>query len=77
MLAGRYDNATARAGFNVDMWIDAALADELKLGQALEQSCLNFRALANEHQAFGVLQAGSQRVSVLDMIVPDNNIVSF
>src|SRR5215469_13680002 len=55
VLARRYDNATARAGGNIDMRIDAALADEFKARQPFKQISLDFGALANEHQAFGVL----------------------
>ena len=37
------------------MRIDAALADEFKARQPFKQIRLDFGALANEHQAFGVL----------------------
>jgi len=76
MLARRHDNAAARAGFDIDMRIDAALADEPEPGQPLKQICLDFCALANEHQAFRVLQARRQRVGVLHVIVPNDNLVS-
>ena len=58
------------------MRIDAALADQLQAWQTFEQISLNFGALPNEHQAFGVLQAGCQRVGVLHMIVPNDDGVS-
>ena len=77
VLARRYDNAAARAGGNIDMRIDTALADEFKARQPFKQISLDFGALANEHQAFDVLQARRQRVSVLHMIVPDDNLVPF
>ena len=37
VLVRRHDDAEPRAGLDVDVRIDAALADELELGQALEQ----------------------------------------
>src|SRR5262249_58491553 len=52
VLARRHDDAEPRARRDIDVRIDAALADELELGKTLEQVGLNFRALADEHQAF-------------------------
>ena len=70
-----YD-AEPRAGIDVDMRIDAALADELELGQALEQGRADLRALAEQHQRFGVAQSPGQRVGVLHVIVPDRDVVA-
>jgi len=56
--------------------IDAALADEFEPGQAIEQGGLDCRAFANEHQAFGIFQARCEGVGVLDMVVPDRNLVT-
>src|SRR5262249_15645299 len=75
MLARRHDDTAARTGGYVDVGIDAALADELELGQAFEQVGLNSRALADEHQAFGVLEPRRQRIGLLDVVVPDRNLV--
>src|SRR5215813_14100240 len=58
------------------MRIDAALADELEPGEAFEQRGLNFRAFADEHQAFDVFQARRERVGVLHVVVPDRNLVA-
>ena len=76
MLARRHDDAVLRAGVDVDVRIDAALADELELGQAFEQRCADLRALADQDQHLGVLQAFGQRVEVLDMVVPDRDVVA-
>jgi DNA-binding NtrC family response regulator len=76
VLARRHDDAEARTGLGVDVRIDAALAYELEPGQALEQGGLNCRALADEHEAFGVLQARSEHVGVLHVVVPDRNLVT-
>src|SRR5262245_37115116 len=75
MLARGDDDAAARTGLDVDVRIDAALADELELGQAFEQVGLNSRALADEHQAFGVLEPRRQRIGLLHVVVPDRNLV--
>jgi hypothetical protein len=76
VLARRHDDAAARTGLDVDVRIDAALADEFELGQAFEQVGLNSRALTDEHQAFGVLEPRRQRVGVLHVVVPDHNLVT-
>ena len=55
MLVRRQDDAESRAGIDVDVRIDAALADELEPGQALEQGCADLGALADQHQRLGVL----------------------
>ena len=55
-----------RAGLDVDVRIDAALADEPEIGQALEQRRADLGALADQHQHLGVAQALGERVDVLD-----------
>src|SRR4051812_30406135 len=62
MLARRYDNAEAGAGGDIDMWVDAALADQLQFRQPLEQPRLYFRALANEHEYFNILEALGEHI---------------
>ena len=76
MLARRHDDAEPRAGVDVDVRIDAALADQLELGQPLEQRRANLRPLADQHQRFGIAQPFGQRVDVLDVIVPDRDVMS-
>ena len=56
--------------------IDAALADQLQFRQPLQQRGANLRALADQHQRFGVAQALGQHVDVLDAIVPDLDVVA-
>src|SRR5262245_22676438 len=75
MLARGDDDAAARTGLNVDVRIDAALADELEAGQAFEQVGLNPRALADEHQTFGILEPRRERVGILHVVVKDRNLV--
>ena len=65
-----------RAGVDVDVRIDAALADEPQLRQALEQRRADLGALADQHQRLGVPQPLGQRVDVLDVIVPDRDVVA-
>src|SRR6187399_2248255 len=59
------------------MRIDAALADELEPGQALEQATSDFRALTDEHHAFSILQARRERIRVLHVVVPDRDLMPF
>src|SRR6185437_15224402 len=60
---------------DIDMRIDAALADEAEIGQALEQGRADLRPLADQHQRLGIAQAPRQRFNVLDVIVPDGDVV--
>ena len=76
MLARRDDDAEPRAGLDIDMRIDAALADELQLGQPLKQRRADLRPLAEQHQDFGILQALGQSIRVLHMIGPHRDIVA-
>ncbi len=76
VLARGDDDAEARAGVDIDVRIDAALADQLELGQALEQRRADLGPLADQHQRFGIAQPFRQRVNVLHMVVPDGNVLS-
>ena len=71
MLVGRYDHAPARARVDVDVRVDAPLADELQFVQALEERRPDLGPLADEDQRLGVLQTGGQRVDLLNVVVPD------
>ena len=57
------------------MRIDAALADEPELWQSTEEWGADLGALANEHECLGLVQSLGERVDVLDVIVPDLDIV--
>src|SRR5262249_15714554 len=74
--ARRHGDAEARTGRDVDVRIDAALADELEAGQAFEQFGLNPRAFADEHQTFGILEPRRKRIGILHVVVKDRNLVS-
>ena len=76
MLIGRYDDPATRARVDVDMRVDAALADEPQRVEALEQRLTDLRALANQHERLRVLEARGERVDVLRVIVPDRDLVS-
>ncbi len=76
MLARRDDDAERGAGVDVDVRIDAALTDELEACEPLEQRCSNGGALADEHQRLRIAQALCERVQLLDVIVPDGDLVA-
>jgi hypothetical protein len=65
-----------RVQASTSMRIDAALANEPQLGQPFKERRANLRALAKQHQDFGVLQTFGERVDVLHMIVPDRDVVT-
>jgi hypothetical protein len=76
MLARGHDDAQARARLDVDMRIDAALADQFEPGEPFEQGSINFRALADKHKALSRLQTRRERVGILHVIVPDCDLMA-
>src|SRR5712692_7106216 len=76
MQARGDDHAVPGAGVDVDVRVDAALADQPEPGQSLDQRRADLRALADQHQDLGVGEALRQRRDVLDVIVPDRDVVS-
>ena len=58
------------------MRVHAALADELQFVQAIEKSGLNPGALADEHQGFCIFEPGRQSVDILNVVVPDCDVVT-
>jgi hypothetical protein len=73
--ARRDDHPELRAGVDIYVWVDAALADEPELRQSAEERRADLGALANEHEHFRVAQSLGERVDVLDVIVPDIDVV--
>jgi hypothetical protein len=73
--ARRDDHTQLRAGVDIDVRVDAALADEPELGQSTQERRADLGALANEHERFGLAQSLGERVGVLDVIVPDLDVV--
>ena len=76
MQTRRHHDAEPGAGVDVDMRIDAALADEPELGQSLQQRRADFGALANQHQRLGVGEPRRQGVVVLHMVGPDGDVMA-
>ena len=76
MLVGGDDHAEPRAGIDVDVRIDAALADQPQARQPLEQRRADLRPLADQHQRLGLAQPLGQHIDVLDVVVPDRDLVA-
>ena len=57
------------------MGIDAALADQFEIRQALQQRGADLRSLADQHQRFGIAQPFRQHIDVLDVIVPNLDVM--
>src|SRR5439155_19169426 len=72
---GAHGDAEPRAGVDIDVRIDAALADELQLRQPLEERRADLGALADQHQRLHILQPRGERVGVLQVVVPDLHVV--
>ena len=61
---------------DVDMRIDAALADEFEPGEPFEQRFANFRPFADQDQGFRILEPVRQYIEVLDVVVSDFDLVA-
>jgi hypothetical protein len=57
------------------MRIHAPLADQPQPGQAVQQRCLDLRAFPDQHECFSVLQPLREHSIVLDVIVPDRDVM--
>src|SRR5438876_9211258 len=57
------------------MGIDAALADQSQLWQSVEQWRADLRALADQDERLGGAQPTGERVHVLNVVVPDRDLV--
>jgi hypothetical protein len=75
VLIGGDDDAQPGARVDVDMGIDAALTDQPQLGQPLEQRRPDLGPLTDEDQCLARMQPFSQRIDVLDMVIPDRDVV--
>jgi hypothetical protein len=71
----RDDDAEPRAGVDVDVREDAALADESQRREPLEQRCPNRRALADQHERLAVAQPLRERLELLHVVVVDRDVV--
>ena len=63
------------AGVDVDVRVDAALADQPQLRQPLKQRRSDLGALADQHERLGVAQPLGEHVDVLDVVGPDRDVV--
>ena len=63
-----------RAGVDIDVGIDAALADEPELGEARQERRLDLRSFADQDQDVAVSEALSEHIHVLYVIVPDRDV---
>src|SRR5512145_1537072 len=76
MLIGRYDDPAARAGIDVDVRVNAALADEPKRIEPFKQRLPNRRAFADQNEDLGAFETLGKGVDILRMIGPDRDLVS-
>jgi hypothetical protein len=76
VLARRHDYTEPSAGVDVDVRIDAPLADQPQFGKAFQQGRADFGALADEDQRLAGVEPFSQRVDVLHMVAPDCDVVA-
>src|SRR6266511_1270421 len=70
------DHAAPGAGLDLDMGIDAHLADDAEAVEALQQRRADRCALADELQRLRVLEPLRQLVDVRGVVVPDRHLVA-
>src|SRR5215217_6449183 len=58
------------------MRVHAALADQPKLGQLLQECCTDLGSLADKHNDLSVAKPVCKRVYLLNVIVPDRDLVA-
>ena len=71
MHVGRKQHTVSRTSLDVHMGLDASLADQLELGQAVEQLASNSFALANQDEGLGI----GEDVDIVEIIFPDGHLV--
>ena len=76
MLIGRDYDAVLGTGIDIDMRIDAALADQLQFGQAFDQGAADCGPLAEEDEGFGFAQPLCKGGRVMQMVGVDRNIMA-
>ena len=76
VLARRYNDSQLRAGIDIDVRVDAALAYQLESLQSLQQWLTDLGPLAYQDQHLGVLQSFGERIDFLDVVVPDFDLVT-
>src|SRR4030095_2348870 len=76
MLARRHNDTALCTGIDVDVRVDAPLADEPKLVQSMEQRRADLSPLAYQHQHCRIPQSFGQGIDILDVIVPDRDFVT-
>jgi hypothetical protein len=76
MLARRNDNAELCACIDIDVRIDAPLADEFKLIKLMEQRRPDLGSLAYQHQHVRIPQTSGERVDSLNVIRRDLDLMA-
>lgn len=64
-----------RAGFQIDVRIDASLADQLEIRQLFDKFAVNFGTFPDENENFGISQSLRKPVVVLEVIIPDRHLM--
>jgi hypothetical protein len=76
MLTGRNNDPESRASLDVDVRIDAALADQPQRRQTFQQRRQDFRPLPDQHQDLGLRQPVGENRRILHMIVPVRHVMT-
>jgi hypothetical protein len=73
---GRHDNSKSCTRFNIDMGIDAPLADEPQARETFQQGRRNRRPFADEDQRLSLSQSIGENVDISNVVIPDSHVVA-
>jgi hypothetical protein len=73
---GGDNDAQQSACIDIDMRVDAALADQAEIAQPLQKRSTDLRAFPDEHQCLAIVQPLSELVDILYVIVEDRYVVA-
>ena len=77
MEVGRNHDPKPGAGPDIDVWIDAALADQAELRQTFQKRSLNLGSFPEKHEHFGVMEPLRQNIYSRGVILPDRDLMAF
>ena len=76
MQVRRHDDSKPCARFDIDMRIDAALADESQPWETFQQRRGNRRPFADQDQRFSLLKSIGEEIVIVNVIVPDRDVMA-
>ena len=70
-----HDDPEPCARVDVDVRVDTSLADQLELGQLLEQGRPDLGAFPDQHERVSGREPAGQFIDILHMVIPDGHVM--